>query len=183
MKKVTMNWSWTDFAYKNKVTILGWGLVDDFPREGFSLKGKGKGEAFFQRIVQTCITEYKQKGNLMMNDEEPDNSDISPYVCIVLWTSGESQPTVLVICVVDYALLEQQKLRVVKQQDIPLVVDVAGKVLSTVFNSKVWAKAVEATGHKKSHQKSAQPQSDDEEDFEMPTEVPLHHPPPHPNTL
>jgi len=43
----------------------------------------------------------------------------------------------------------------VKQQDIPLMVDFAGKVLSTVFNSKVWAKAVEATGHKKSCQKLA----------------------------
>lgn len=178
-----MNWSWTDFAFRNEVTILGWGLVDDFPREGFSLKGKGKGEAFFQRIVQSRITEYKRKGSKLSADEEEGDEDlvISPYVRIVSWTPGELCETVLVNHVTDHSTSEQRKCRVIKQQDIPLVIDVAGKVLSTVFNSRVWAKAAEATGHKKPHQKSARPQSDNEEDFGMPTEIPPRGPPPRPN--
>ncbi|EDR11188.1 uncharacterized protein LACBIDRAFT_324774 [Laccaria bicolor S238N-H82] len=93
MKKVTMNWSWTDFAFKNEVTIIGWGLVNEFPCEGFTLKGKGKGEAFFQWIVQSRVDEYKWKRGRQVSDDEEidmDSSLKSPYVRIVSWTSDKS---------------------------------------------------------------------------------------------
>ncbi|KAF8957684.1 hypothetical protein BDZ97DRAFT_1924303 [Flammula alnicola] len=121
----SMSWSWTDFAYKNELRIMGWGKGTPFPKDAFDpkhLKVKP-----LKNMVQPRIVSYEQ----FLEREDPqddDEEDLDGVVHIVSWTEAERK-----MCLKD-------------KRSILLVLDIEGTTLSTVFDCKMYIRALHAIG-------------------------------------
>lgn len=85
--KHKMNWSWTDFAFKCQLRLVGWAKNAAFPKDHFAVKTLKQGP--LKSMVKPCMILLERSAG--REDEDSDiEDDLAPQIVhIESWTEGK----------------------------------------------------------------------------------------------